>query len=74
MNNPTDLLPTVGQIAHEHDVPIHRVEYIIRSRGICPRGWAGNSRVFSDVAIEKIAEELSRIDDVKGRIADCEWN
>ena len=51
-------LPTVGVIAHELGVPLHRVEYIIRARGIAPVGRAGNARVFSDADVQRIAAEL----------------
>jgi hypothetical protein len=54
--------PTVGEIARRLGEPIHRVEYIIRSRGITPSGWAGNSRVFSDADVQHVASELARIE------------
>jgi len=52
------VLHTVGEIAHKLGVPLHRVEYLIRARGIRPSSWAGNARVFSDKAVERIAREL----------------
>ena len=55
-------LPTVGEIARRLDLPIHRVEYVIRSRGIQPDGRAGNARVFSDAAVDRIASECRRMD------------
>ncbi len=55
--------PTVGQIASYLSVPLHRVEYLIRARGIKPAGWAGNARVFSDEAVRLIAAELRRDSD-----------
>ena len=56
------LFPTVGTIAEELDEPLHRVEYVIRSRRIKPCGMAGNARVFSESDVERIASELRRID------------
>jgi hypothetical protein len=57
---------TIGQIAHRLGQPIHRVEYLIRARGIRPCGWAGNARVFPEEAFEIIAAELQRIANIKG--------
>jgi hypothetical protein len=48
----------VGEIARRVGEPIHRVEYVIRSRGITPRGIAGNARVFSAEAVQRIEQEL----------------
>ncbi len=58
--------PTVGEIARRIGQPVHRVEYVIRSRNIQPTGIAGNARVFSDADVERIAGELHRIDAQKG--------
>jgi len=55
-------IPTVGEIARRFGEPLHRIEYVIRSRGIKPLGRAGNARVFSELAVERIGEELRRID------------
>ncbi len=54
-------MPTVGQIARRLGVPSHRIEYVIRARGIQPCSWAGNARVFDEAAVEAIAGELERI-------------
>jgi hypothetical protein len=61
-------LPTVGEIARRLDEPIHRVEYILRSRAITPVGRAGHARVYSDEDVELIAEELRRIDADRSRM------
>ena len=53
-------LPTVGEIARQLDVPLHRVEYIIRSRNLRPIGKAGNARVFSAETVRRISAELER--------------
>ncbi len=60
-------MPTIGEIARRLGVPTHRVEYIIRARGIQPYGWAGNARVFDEEAVESIAKELERIETSKVR-------
>ena len=58
-------LPTVGEIARRLGQPLHRVEYMIDSRRIRPIGRAGNSRVFSEAAVDYIKAELKRIDERK---------
>jgi hypothetical protein len=52
----------VGEIARRLQEPLHRVEYVIRARGIQPIGTAGNARVFTETAVERIQSELKRID------------
>ncbi len=59
-------VPTVGEIARRIGEPIHRVEYIIRARGIRPSGRAGNCRVFTDADVDFIAAEFRRIDAERG--------
>jgi len=58
-------MPTVGEIARRLSKPVHCVEYVIRSRRIAPAGRAGNSRVFTDADVERIADELKHIDAAK---------
>jgi hypothetical protein len=57
---------SVGEIARRTGYPLHRVEYVIRSRRIEPTGRAGNVRVFTDAEVDRIASELRRIDAEKG--------
>jgi hypothetical protein len=54
-------MPTVGEIARRLGEPVHRIEYIIRSRGLRPNSRAGNARVFSEADVRAIAVELARI-------------
>ncbi len=61
--------PTIGEIARRLGKPLHRVEYIIRSRDIRPAGLAGNARVFSDADVDRIARELRRMDAERGKDA-----
>jgi DNA-binding NtrC family response regulator len=65
MSTGAPTMPTIGEIARRLGEPHHRIEYVIRSRGICPSGWAGNARIFSENAVEEIAMELKRIDSAK---------
>jgi hypothetical protein len=55
-------MPTVGEIARRLDEPIHRIEYILRTRDIRPSGIAGNCRVYAQEDVERIAIELRDID------------
>ena len=59
----TESLLTVGEIARRLDEKVHRIEYVIRSRQISEVGWAGHARVFSSASLERIRNELRRIDD-----------
>lgn len=60
------LVLTIGEIARRVGVELHRVDYIVRSRQIEPLARAGNSRIFSVGAAERIAWELRRIDAERG--------
>lgn len=60
------LVPTVGEIARRLKAPVHRVEYVIRTRGIQPIGRAGNARVFAATDVERIGSELRCIDAERG--------
>ena len=56
-------LATIGEVAKLLQVPLHRVEYVLRSRPhITPRATAGGARCFDDQAIAEIRHELNRID------------
>ena len=59
-------LPTVGEIVRRTGAPIHRIEYIVRTRNIQPSGRAGHVRIFTEADVELIASELRRIDAEKG--------
>lgn len=61
---------TVGTIARRKGVPVHRIEYIVHSRGIAAEGFAGNSRVFSAAATDQIEQELDRIAEGQCRSGD----
>ena len=58
-------VPTIGEIARRLGVASHRVGYVIRAREIRPCGWAGNVRVFTEGDVDRIADELSRIQDAR---------
>ena len=52
-------------------MPLHRVQYVVRSRHIHPVSIAGNMRVFSDAQVATIAGELQRIRQVRSGSNDC---
>jgi DNA-binding transcriptional MerR regulator len=58
--------PTVGEIARRLGQPVHRVEYVIRSRHIRPVSRAGNCRVFAEEDVARIATILDEIEYWKG--------
>jgi hypothetical protein len=60
------LFPTVGEISRRIGYPVHRVEYVIRTRDVKPIGRAGTARIFSDSDVQYIASELRRIDAERG--------
>lgn len=53
-------LKTIGDIARDRGVSIHRVEYVVRARGIQPVGRAGIIRLFDHAGVARIASELQR--------------
>jgi len=53
-------LKTIGDIARDRGVSIHRVEYLVRARGIRPAGRAGIIRLFDEAAAAEIGQELRR--------------
>jgi hypothetical protein len=62
-------MPTLGEIARRLAQPVHRIEYIIRSRHIYPASRAGNCRVFAETDVARIATELASIGGQKGGAA-----
>jgi len=64
MKNPsTPRLNTIGQIAVNLGVPIHRVRYVIGTRThIQHCALAGKARLFDRLAVSQIRHELNAID------------
>ena len=52
-------LLTLGIVAERAGVPIHRVQYFVRSRNIQPTARAGNLRVFDPRVIDRVRRELT---------------
>lgn len=57
---PSPLTP--GEIARRCGVQLHRVSHILDTRDIKPIGRAGIVRIYDDAALERVREELSKID------------
>lgn len=55
-------LDTTGRIAGKLGVPLHRVNYIIRSRGLKPAALAGRLRLYDRETVAMIRHELNAID------------
>ncbi len=55
-------LLTPGVIAARLGVALHRVHYILESRGIRPVARAGRLRLFDAAAVERVRSALAAID------------
>ena len=56
---------TLGEIARRLNCPLHKIEYLLRTREIQPIQRAGNLRVFSEKSLGLLKAELENRD--KGR-------
>ncbi len=54
---------TVGEIARRLRTPVHRIAYVVRTRGLRPVAWAGNARIFTEQDVARIASELQQINE-----------
>jgi hypothetical protein len=60
---------TVGEIANRLGEPLHRVQYVLRTRWqLRPACRVGNARVYNESDLQFIAGELRRIAIAKGLI------
>ena len=57
---------SLGEIARRRGVPLHRVEYVVRSREILPSISAGGRNLYDEPTTNRIESELDRIDREKG--------
>lgn len=62
MNATAPRAPTAGAIASLGNQPLHRVLYVIKTRGIKPAAIAGSARVFSPEDVQFILGECRRIE------------
>jgi hypothetical protein len=58
-------LPTVSVMANWLGLPLHSVEYLIRSRGISPSAVAGNAMIYDESAFDAIARESILIESAR---------
>ena len=54
---------TVGEVASRLGVPLHRVDYAIRSRRIVATVTAGGRRLYGEDAVAAISKVLGQITD-----------
>jgi len=60
-------LLTVGEIARRLAVPLHRVEYVLRTRPqLRPLTRVANVRIYNEGVLQFVAGELQRIDTERG--------
>lgn len=52
---------TLARIAAQLEVERHRVQYVVRTRGIEADDRVGVTRTFGPAAVERIRSELNRI-------------
>ena len=52
---------TTGEIARRLNVPIHRVDYLIKSRDIHPTERAGHLRIFDTAALNTFRREIEGV-------------
>ena len=52
------LYATVGQISKRLGVEIHKVQYMIKSRGVEPAAKAGNAHIYTEDQVTHLAELL----------------
>jgi hypothetical protein len=62
---------TIGAIARELKQPLHRIEYVLRTRNIEAVSTAGHVRIFDRDAVERVAAALSEIDARRGQGISC---
>jgi hypothetical protein len=60
---------TPGEIARRCKVPLHRVSHILATRDIKPIGRAGIVRIYDEAALERVHQELAKVDAKRGKAA-----
>ena len=53
---------TCGEIARRLQVPAHRVDWILRTRGVEPIGRAGCIRIYDEGTVAYVKGEIERQD------------
>lgn len=60
-------LVTAGVMAERLGVPLHRVQYVLRTRQVRVSAYAGRLRLYDRAAVERVRGELARIDARSGK-------
>lgn len=58
---------TIGEISRRLQCSVHRVEYLIRARGIVPCQLAGHVRLFTEGDLSLLGSELEAIEARRNR-------
>lgn len=66
MTTAVEDLRTVGDIAREMGVPVHRVAYAVAVYNIAPTQRAGILRLFDEVKVAAIKSALRRVEANRG--------
>lgn len=53
---------TTGEMARRLKKPLHRIQYVVRTRGISPVSRAGNLQLFTEADLARVGSELRRIE------------
>lgn len=59
-------IASLGEIARRLDVPLHRVEYVVRSQKLEPLIVAGGRNFYSEATVQHIKHEPHRIEKKRG--------
>lgn len=68
-NEPQLLTP--GRLAEALDVPLHRVQHVLKTRDIRPIARAGTLRLYNKAAVDRVREELDAMDARRGIPGRC---
>jgi hypothetical protein len=53
---------SLGDISRRLGKPIHRIDYVVRSRNIVPALIVGGRHFYNEAAVQHIASEIRRIE------------
>lgn len=60
MRTGIESLLSIGELVSELGVPLHRIQYLLRSRGLKPTARAGNAFVYGPDTLARLQAELER--------------
>lgn len=53
---------SLGDIARRLGEPIHRIDYVVRTRNIVPALRVGGRRFYSEATVQHVASEIRQIE------------